>query len=174
MVLVLLVSTLKTSAGRLRCSERFRSMKPDTIRSLYGRIRYIEVRLTGSEGIASTKTVHYTQGFVVSRFVVSKLTPALLRAANAHMRETSERLNSLQHTLRFIRCGSKFNVNKSICQDRANDKRGLHATWRSRKHEALNALRGKFWNNTCLSFGFRMCNIMHGCVRPVKSSALTP
>ena len=63
-----------SDTGKLRCHECFESIKTDTIRSSYGSVRYIEVCLTRPDGIRSTKTVRYTEGFVISRFVVSKLT----------------------------------------------------------------------------------------------------
>ena len=38
------------------------------------RTRYIEVRLTGRDGIGRTKTVRYAEGFVTSRIDMSNFT----------------------------------------------------------------------------------------------------
>ena len=38
------------------------------------KIRCIKVRLTGADGIGGTKTARYTEGFVLSRFDISKFT----------------------------------------------------------------------------------------------------
>ena len=41
---------------------------------LIWKIRDIKGRLTGPEGMGSTKAVCYTEGFVISRFVITKFT----------------------------------------------------------------------------------------------------
>ena len=72
------LATFIFSIGQLRCDERFGRTKTDRMYSLYGRIRYVEVCLTGPDSIRSMKTVRCTEGFITSRFVVPKFTCVIL------------------------------------------------------------------------------------------------
>ena len=80
---VLVTCLAEACTRKLGYNKHFGIQKTDTIRSFYGRIRYIEVRLTGPDGIRSEKNVGYTERFVSSRFIVSKFTCIYISAEKA-------------------------------------------------------------------------------------------
>ena len=98
---ITLILLMLLCTGKLLYNKRFGGTKHVTIRSLYGRIRCIKIRVSGSDGIVGLQNRSLFRGFVAFRFAVTRWT--VIRIA-IHLWGDSTNVQATLHWIGTVLC----------------------------------------------------------------------